>query len=55
MNQKERLTEATILALQGKLTEDVETNDINKYYRDFGNKVKLITKQLIKGAPLQMT
>lgn len=55
MNQREKLVENTILALQGKLTEDVETNDINKYYRDFGNKVKLITKQLIKGAPLQMT
>ena len=55
MNQREKLVENTILALQGKLTEDVETNDINKYYRDFGNKVKLVTNQLNKGVHLQMT
>ena len=55
MTNKEKLVENTILALQGKLIEDVETNDTNKYYRDFGNKVKQITKQLIKGVPLQMT
>ena len=46
MNQREKLVENTILALQGKLTEDVETNDINKYYRDFGNKVRGIVQQL---------
>lgn len=55
MTNKEKLVENTILALQGKLTEDVETNDTNKYYKDFGNKVKQITKQLIKGVQLQMT
>ena len=33
MNQKERLTEATILALQGKLTEEEANNEIDKAFK----------------------
>lgn len=43
MNIKEKLEEATIKALLGKLTED---NDTNKYYRDFSKKVKGVIQQL---------
>lgn len=43
MNQRDKLLEATMLALQGKLNED---NDINKYYRDFSKKVRGIVQQL---------
>lgn len=52
MNQKDKLMENTILALQGKLNED---NDINKYYRDFGSKVRQITQRLIKDPDVKMT
>ena len=36
MNQKEKLTEATMLAIQGKLTEDIskeEAKELIQYYR----------------------
>lgn len=43
MTNKEKLEEATIKALQGKLNED---SDINKYYRNFSDKVRQIAQEI---------